>query len=97
MLQVLTTRIDPRQITIISEIYGAIVDPEPSRSVPFTWPEFGLPLNYLLPYENTLGIGHSTQHVVSLPLIDEAQPIMHTITQPWFEYPHLVYHVAEWS
>lgn len=32
---------------------------------------------------------------MSLPLVAEMQPIMHTIIQPQFKDPHLVYHVVE--
>lgn len=82
MLQVLTAKIDPPRLMVILEISGASFDPQPSRIVPSTRPPFGFPPNYSPPHEETSDIVQTTQHVVPLPLITEAQPIIHTVAQP---------------
>lgn len=95
MLQALTTKEAPPQLTLISEITSVTLDPQPSRGVNVTCTEFGLPPNYSPPFEKTPGVDHSTQQVMPMPLVPEIQPIVHIVAQAQFNDPRLVYHVVE--
>ncbi|XP_058755176.1 uncharacterized protein LOC131628351 [Vicia villosa] len=93
MLQVLIARGAEPQRTVIGEVTEAIEDPIPVQRPPSSWPEFGLPHNYSLPYEKALEAGPSTQEDVQIPVITEQPPIIHTTVQPPFPNPPFTYPV----
>lgn len=78
MFQFLKAKMDPPQVTVISEIFGPTFEPQPTRIVSSMWPPYGLPPNYSPPFKETSGVVQSTQHVLHLPLFTEALPIIHT-------------------
>lgn len=61
MLQALTARLEAPQVTVISEISGPSFEPQPVRSVPFTWPPYRLPYDYVPRVEGDPDIVQSTQ------------------------------------
>lgn len=105
MIQYLSTKMNPPQVIVILEIFGGTFDPQPSITMPSTWTPFGLPPNYSSPFEETPSIVQATQHVVPLPLVSEAYPVVYAITHPiihirehpQFKNPHHVYHAHESS
>ena len=63
MMQVLISRGEPPQRTVISEIPTTVVDTQPIQHTSTTWPEFGLPQNYSPPVAITSMIGQSSRPV----------------------------------
>ena len=63
MMQVLISRGEPPQRTVISEIPTAAVDTQPIQRTSTTWPEFGLPQNYSPPVVITSMVGQSSQTI----------------------------------
>ena len=48
ILQVIKAKLDT-QTTVVSEITGPTIEPQPTRTVPTTWPVFGLPPGFTPP------------------------------------------------
>lgn len=92
MLQEMAAKENQPQRTMISQISGFILEPQTLQRVDTLWPEYGLPPKYSSPYENILGLGPSTQHVVQMYVITKKQPISHTQAQTPFEDHRFVYH-----
>ena len=63
MMQVLISRGEPPQRTVISEIPTAVVDTQPIQHTSTTWPEFGLPQNYSPSVAITSMVGQSSRPV----------------------------------
>lgn len=81
MLQVTRAKMDI-QTTVILEIVGPTLEPQPVRTIPSTFPPFGLPYSFTPQPEVVPGIIQSTQQTVPLPLTIEAHPMVHTFASP---------------
>ncbi|XP_050875618.1 uncharacterized protein LOC127079255 [Lathyrus oleraceus] len=92
ILQVIRAKLDT-QTTVVSKIAGPTIEPQPARTVPTTWPSYGLPPGFTPPVEGAPGFAQSTQHMAPLPTINENHPVVHTFAlplvrahvQPYFE------------
>lgn len=92
MLQFIRAKMDT-QITVVSEITGPTLEPQPTRIVPSTLPPIGLPYSFTPHPEVVPGVVQSTQQTVPLPLSTEAHPMVHTFApsvihtrvQPYFK------------
>ncbi|XP_050889610.1 uncharacterized protein LOC127094888 [Lathyrus oleraceus] len=92
ILQVIRAKLDT-QTTIVSEIVGPTIEPQPARTIPTTWPAYGLPPGFTPPVEGGPGFAQSTQQTAPLPTINEthavvhtfAPPLVHAHVQPYFE------------
>ena len=99
MMQVLISRGETPQRTVISEIPIAVVDTQLIQHTSIAWPEFGLPQNYSPPVAITLMVGQSSRPIFQAPIFTEPQPIVHTASrqpaaQPAFGNPLFKYHAA---
>ncbi|XP_050877821.1 uncharacterized protein LOC127081623 [Lathyrus oleraceus] len=81
ILQVIGAKMDT-QTTVISEIVGPTLEPQPVRTVPSTLFPFGLPYGFTPQPEVVPGVMKSTQQTVPLPLTTEAHPMVHTFASP---------------
>ncbi|XP_050916569.1 uncharacterized protein LOC127131696 [Lathyrus oleraceus] len=81
ILQVIKAKLDT-QTTVVSEITGPTIEPQLARTMPTTWPVFGLPSDFTPPVKGAPGMLQSTQQTVPLPTIDEAHPVVHTFAPP---------------
>ena len=81
ILQVIKAKLDT-QTTVVSEITGPTIEPQPARTVPTTWPVFGLPPDFTPLVEGAPGFVQSTQQTIPLPTINEAHPVVHTFAPP---------------
>ena len=79
ILQVIKAKLDT-QTTVVSEITGPTIEPQPTRTMPTTWPVFGLPPDFKPSFEGTPGIVQSTQQTIHLPTNNEAHHVVHTFT-----------------
>ncbi|XP_050877301.1 uncharacterized protein LOC127081057 [Lathyrus oleraceus] len=92
ILQVIKAKLDT-QTTVVSEIIGPTIEPQPAWAMPTTWPVFSLPPGFTPPVEGAPGVVKSTQQTVPLPTINEAHsvvhtfppPLVHAYLQPYFE------------
>ena len=97
MMQVLIARGEPPQRNVISEISTTVVDPQPIQHPTTTWPEFGLPLNFVPPVATTTMVGQSSRQIFQAPVFTEPQPVIHIashqpIAQAAFGNPLFEYH-----
>lgn len=60
MLQALASREEPLMRMVIYEITSPSFELQHLPRIKMTWPNFGLPLNYLQPFAEPLGVGPST-------------------------------------
>ncbi|XP_050875374.1 uncharacterized protein LOC127079000 [Lathyrus oleraceus] len=81
ILQVIRAKLDT-QTTVVSEIVGPTIEPQPARTVPTTWPAYGLPPSFTPPVEGAPGFAQSTQQTAPLPTINENHPVVHTFAPP---------------
>ncbi|XP_050877935.1 uncharacterized protein LOC127081758 [Lathyrus oleraceus] len=81
ILQVIKAKLDT-QMTVVSEITGPTVEPQPARIMPTTWPVYGLPPGFTPPAEGATGFVQSTQQTAPLPIINETHPVVHTFAPP---------------
>ena len=81
MMQVLISRGEAPQRTVISEIPTAVVDTQPIQHTSTTWPKFGLPQNYSLPIAITLIVGKSSRPIFQALVFTESQPVVHTTSR----------------
>ncbi|XP_050908561.1 white-opaque regulator 2 [Lathyrus oleraceus] len=61
ILQVIKAKLDT-QTTVVSEINGPTIEPQPARTVPTTWPVYGLPPGFTPPTEGAPGFFEDQQH-----------------------------------
>ena len=99
MMQVLISRGEPPQRTVISEIPTTAVDTQPIQHTYTTWPKFGLPQNYSPPIAITSMVGQSSRPVFQALVFIEPQPIVHSASrqpaaQAAFGDPLFEYHAA---
>lgn len=85
MLQVLTTNQNRAQEALVSQSGGIPMQPQHTQNLNTSWPEFGLPPNFSPSFMNEIGIGTSNQQSLKIPMVNEQQPIVHTIPQNHFE------------
>ncbi|XP_050916061.1 uncharacterized protein LOC127131169 [Lathyrus oleraceus] len=81
VLQVVKAKLDT-QTTVVSEITGPTIEPQLARTVPTTWPVYGLPPSFTPPVEGAPGFVQSTQQMVPLSTINETHPTVHTLAPP---------------
>ncbi|XP_050915798.1 uncharacterized protein LOC127130883 [Lathyrus oleraceus] len=81
ILQVIRAKLDT-QTTVVSEVTGPTIEPQPARTVPTTWPAYGLPPGFTPPVEGAPGFVQSTQQTVPLPAINETHTVVHTFAPP---------------
>ncbi|XP_050908339.1 uncharacterized protein LOC127121962 [Lathyrus oleraceus] len=81
ILQVIKAKLDT-QTTVVSEITGPTIEPQPARTVPTTWLAYGLPPDFSPPVEGAPSFVQSTQQMVPLPTIHETHPVAHTFASP---------------
>ncbi|XP_050899859.1 uncharacterized protein LOC127106598 [Lathyrus oleraceus] len=88
ILQVIREKLDT-QTTIVSEIAGPSIEPQPARTVPTTWPAYGLPPGFTSPVEGAPGFAQSTQQMAPLPTINENHPVVYTFAPPLGSFENL--------
>ncbi|XP_050902689.1 uncharacterized protein LOC127115069, partial [Lathyrus oleraceus] len=81
ILQVIRAKLDT-QTTVVSEIAGPTIEPQPARAVPTTWPTYGLPPGFTPAVEGAPGFAPSAQQTAPLPTINENHPVVHTFAPP---------------
>ncbi|XP_050916132.1 uncharacterized protein LOC127131245, partial [Lathyrus oleraceus] len=81
ILQVIRAKLDT-QTTVVSEIAGPSVEPQPARAVPTTWPTYGLPPGFTPTVEGAPGFAPPAQQTAPLPTINENHPVVHTFAPP---------------
>lgn len=102
MFQVIKAKLGT-QVTVISEVSGSILKPQPAGIVPTMWPPYGLPSGFTPPFEGASGVMQSIQQAVHLPIAIEAHPVVHIVAlpiiythvQPHFKDQHQIYHAPE--
>ncbi|XP_050897174.1 uncharacterized protein LOC127103990 [Lathyrus oleraceus] len=82
ILQVIKAKLET-QTTIVLEVTGPTVEPQPARTMPTTWLIFGLPPSFTPLVEGSPSIVQSTQQTVPLPTTNEAHPVVHTFAPPY--------------
>jgi hypothetical protein len=55
ILQVIRAKLDT-QATVVSEIVGPSIEPQPERTVPTPWPVYCLPPGFTPPFEGAPGV-----------------------------------------
>ncbi|XP_050878259.1 uncharacterized protein LOC127082076, partial [Lathyrus oleraceus] len=70
------------QTTVVSEIAGPSIEPQPVRAVPTTWPTYGLPPGFTPTVEGAPGFAPPAQQTAPLPTINENHPVVHTFAPP---------------
>ncbi|XP_050909226.1 uncharacterized protein LOC127123003 [Lathyrus oleraceus] len=81
ILQVIRAKLDT-QTTVVSEIAGPSIEPQPARTVPTTWPTYGLPPGFTPTVEGAPGFAPPAQQTAPLPTINENHPVVHTFAPP---------------
>ncbi|XP_050875865.1 uncharacterized protein LOC127079525, partial [Lathyrus oleraceus] len=81
ILQVIRAKLDT-QTTVVSEIAGPSIEPQPARAVPTTWPTYGLPPGFTPTVEGAPGFAPPAQQTAPLPTINENHPVVHTFAPP---------------
>lgn len=81
MLQIIRAKLDT-QATVVSEISGLILEPQPTRMMLTTWSIFSLPPGFTPQVEGAPVILQSTQQTIPLPATNEAHPVVHTFAPP---------------
>ncbi|XP_050877297.1 uncharacterized protein LOC127081051, partial [Lathyrus oleraceus] len=74
ILQVIRAKLDT-QTTVVSEIAGPSIEPQPARAVPTTWPTYGLPPGFTPTVEGAPGFAPPAQQTAPLPTINENHPV----------------------